>query len=55
MCGIGREDSYCGARGKGVDCSFVCVGVEFATFGVGVERGIKAVIDLRDVFVQMLA
>jgi hypothetical protein len=55
MRSVGGEDCYSGARGESVDCGFVCVGVGFVIFGVGVERGIESVVDLRDVFVEMLA
>ena len=50
---VGGKDCDGGAGGEGVNCSFVGFGVAFVVGWEGVEGGIKAVVDLGDVFLQV--
>jgi hypothetical protein len=55
VCGVGREDCDGVAGRQCIDRGFVRVGVHLVVCGVGLEGGVETVVELCDVFTQMLA
>jgi hypothetical protein len=55
VCCVWCEDSDSRAGGEGVYGGLVGIGVSFVVRGVGFEGGVKAVVDLGDIFVKMFA
>lgn len=52
---VGREDRDCVARGQGIDCRLVRLGVFFVVGGVARESCVETVVELGDVLVEMCA
>ena len=52
---VWREDRDCVAGGERVDGGLVGIGVDFVVGWVGGEGCVEAVVELRDVFMQMFA
>jgi len=53
--GIRSEDSDGGTRGQGINCGFVGIGVSGIIGGVRFEGGVEIIVDIGDVFREMLA